>query len=174
MVGSRMEATVYWISNFVNGGLGVMARPRGGDWLEDEIKSLKRSGVDTVVSLLEGCEVTELGLSSEPALCRDNDLEYLSFPIADRHTPSSGASAASLIRAVAQAVSAGKRVVIHCRNGIGRSTMIGAAVLVALGTTPESAFKLIAEARGRPVPDTEEQEGWVFKIAANLQATPGA
>ena len=48
-----MQVRIYWIDDFESGRLGIMPRPRGGDWLEDEIRSLKVSGVDAVVSLLE-------------------------------------------------------------------------------------------------------------------------
>jgi len=42
-----------------------MARPRGNEWLEDEILSLKRQDVQVIVSLLERNEVYELGLEKE-------------------------------------------------------------------------------------------------------------
>lgn len=35
-----MAAKIYWIHTFNNlTRLGIMARPRGGDWLDDEIIS---------------------------------------------------------------------------------------------------------------------------------------
>jgi len=37
-----------------------MARPRGGDWLQDEILALKRSGISILVSLLTPEEEDEL------------------------------------------------------------------------------------------------------------------
>ena len=45
-----------------------MARPLGGEYLEDEVRRLRESGVDVLVSLLEDHEVEEI-------LKRDTDLE---------------------------------------------------------------------------------------------------
>lgn len=43
--------------------LGIMARPRGDDWLADDIGILKRAGVDVIVSALTSTEAEELGCS---------------------------------------------------------------------------------------------------------------
>ena len=48
-----MLTEIYWIRLDQPGAIGVMPRPRGGDWLEDEIANLCRLGVTTLVSLLE-------------------------------------------------------------------------------------------------------------------------
>jgi hypothetical protein len=80
---------IYWISGVEFGRLGIMARPRGGDWLEDEIRSLKMDSVDALVSLLEHEEVLELDIEREQALCEGDDISYLSFPIRDRDVPRS-------------------------------------------------------------------------------------
>jgi protein-tyrosine phosphatase len=55
----------------------------------------------------------------------------------------------------------GNAVAVHCRAGIGRSSLIAACVLVLLGFAPGMAFDLIGKARGVKVPDTEEQRDWV-------------
>lgn len=64
-----MQAKIYWIDGVAPGRLGIIPRPRGGDWLQDGIRLLKLSGVDVVVSLLESEEVAELDLAEEQALC---------------------------------------------------------------------------------------------------------
>jgi protein-tyrosine phosphatase len=50
---------------------------------------------------------------------------------------------------------------VHCRAGIGRSSLIAACVLVLLGLAPAMAFDRIGKARGLKVPDTEGQRDWV-------------
>ena len=47
-----MRTELFWIDGPWPGRLAIMPRPRGGDWLEEEIQSWRRSGVDLVVSLL--------------------------------------------------------------------------------------------------------------------------
>jgi len=47
-----MSCTVYWITDARKGHMGMMPRPIGGDWLDDEIKPLANLRVDVAVSLL--------------------------------------------------------------------------------------------------------------------------
>lgn len=51
----------------------------------------------------------------------------------------------------------GRSVTVPCRQGIGRSAVLAAAVLIATGIDAEDALRRVAEARGRPVPETAEQ-----------------
>ena len=55
-----MAIKIYWLHEFSNlARLGIMARPRGEDWLEDEIIGLRRQDVQVMVSLLEQDEIAE-------------------------------------------------------------------------------------------------------------------
>ena len=42
---------------------------------------------------------------------------------------------------------------------------MAAAILVEAGETVNDAFTIVEQARGRSVPDTEEQREWVHKYA---------
>jgi len=159
---------IYWIGGVEPGRLGVMPRPRGGDWLEDEIRSLKMSGVDVVVSLLEREEITELDIAAEQALCEANGISYLSLPIQDRNIPPSKRDALNFARRLADLLRRGGSVVIHCRQGVGRSALIAACVLVLGGVSADEAFEKVENARGCPVPDTPEQRAWVARFAESL------
>ncbi len=61
-------------------------------------------------------------------------------------------------------------MVIHCRQGIGRASLMAACVLLLHGAGADEAFKRIEEARGRPVPDTPEQRAWVARLAEEISA----
>lgn len=145
-----------------------MPRPRGGDWLEDEIRSLKYSGVDAVVSLLERAEIEELDIAEEQALCEANGISFLSFPIRDRNIPSSGRETLDFAGSVGNLLRSRKSVVIHCRQGVGRSALIAACVMAVSGVPVDEAFEKIEAARGCPVPDTPEQRSWVAHLAESL------
>src|SRR5262245_65947146 len=84
-----MRNEPYWVGAPWRGRLAIVPRPRGGDWLEDEIKAWSRSGVDAVVSLLTADEIADLDLADERDLCLESDIRFESFPIADRGVPSS-------------------------------------------------------------------------------------
>ena len=70
-----MPVKIYWFHNFENASkLGTMARPRGNEWLEEDILSLRKQGVQIIVSLLDRNEIYELGLEKESKLCLKNGI----------------------------------------------------------------------------------------------------
>jgi protein-tyrosine phosphatase len=156
-----MRPQVYWIDLPMAGRLAIMARPRRGNQLDDEISGWQAEGIEIVVSLLEPEEVGELGLQREEDLCREQGMEFISFPIPDWGVPPSLRDAEALARALATKISEGRAVAVHCRAGIGRSSLIAACALVCSGADPSAAFDMIRKARGVSVPDTERQRDWV-------------
>jgi protein-tyrosine phosphatase len=152
---------IYWLSEVPNTRLAVMPRPRGEDWLSDEVSGWHQEGLSLVVSLLEAHEVRELGLREEEDLCRLAGIEFVSFPIPDRGVPSTIADVIPLVEQIVCRLNHGAAVGIHCRAGIGRSALLAACVLVRLGMPETEAFPLIGRARGVPVPDTEAQVKWL-------------
>jgi protein-tyrosine phosphatase len=161
-----IRSTVYWVETAAPGRLGILARPRAGDWLEDEMKALREAGVEVLVSLLTRAEEEELELLDERRCCEAAGMAFVSLPIDDRGTPDSDVEALTLISRLERFVVEGKTVGIHCRMGIGRSSMIAAGVLVRLGVNGERAFERLASSRGLAVPDTEEQRQWVMRLAS--------
>lgn len=159
-----MLSEIYWIDADLAGRLAIMARPRAGDWLEDEINNWRKAGIDCVVSLLEPVEVRELDLAEEAGLCRAREMAFTSFPIPDRQVPPSIHEARILVEALQDLIDSGKAVAIHCRAGIGRSSMIAAGILKSCGLEAAQAFALISTARGVAVPDTAEQRDWVDRF----------
>jgi protein-tyrosine phosphatase len=142
-----------------------MPRPRGGDWLEDEISALKQLEVDAVVSLLESHEITDLDISDEARLCREQNIEFLSFPIVDRNIPFSLPEFSRFAKNVASLLSENKSIVVHCRQGVGRAGLLAACVLILHGVSADDALSRISQARGCVVPETEEQKAFVEKFA---------
>jgi protein tyrosine/serine phosphatase len=160
-----VKPDVYWINGPWSGKLAILARPRGEDWLEDEVAGWKEAGVDIVVSLLSREENFELGLVDECDLVQRHGLTFITFPIADYSVPTSTGELRQLVSNLEQSLKRGDSVGIHCRQGIGRSSLVAACVLVTAGESPSTAFENISSARGRPVPDTPEQRNWVTAFA---------
>ncbi|RAI99851.1 dual specificity protein phosphatase-like protein [Chitinophaga skermanii] len=154
-----MPTKIYWIHSFTNDAkIGIMPRPRGGDWLEDEIVFLKRQKVTLLVSLLEVNEIMELGLKDEEALCIKYGIKFIHFPIVDRSTP---VNANGFIQKLFDSINDGANIVIHCRMGIGRSSIIAGAVLTIEGYNADEILERIGKVRGLSVPDTEAQVVWL-------------
>jgi protein-tyrosine phosphatase len=72
----------------------------------------------------------------------------LSFPIEDRSVPLSLAAFDKFLNDLNKRLSEGKRVAIHCRAGIGRSTIIAACLLLWNGFSAGAAFEAVEKARG--------------------------
>jgi len=167
-----MTPTLHWIRGRWAGRLAVSARPRGGDWLRDEVKGWRASGVDIVISLLTSDEVDDLDLNEEAARCQEEGIGFVSFPIADRAVPRSREETEKLLRNLEGYLAAGKTIVIHCRQGLGRSALIAAGLLVLGGTVLQEAFTRLSASRGSSVPETEEQRQWVEEFARDIAPAP--
>ena len=160
-----MVPDLFWIPGPWRGRLAVVTRPRGGDWLQDEARGWKGAGIDAVVSLLESEEAAQLELNNEANLAQANGVRFISFPIPDRGVPASMPDAVGLLREIARMLDEGGTVAVHCRQGIGRSGMIAAGVLVGSGMDPDAAIRAVSAARGRSVPETAPQLRWIQQLA---------
>ena len=157
---------IFWIKGTPPAPLAIVIRPRGDEWLEDELLSMKRSGIQTLVSLLERNEALFLGLADERPIADHIGLNFLSHPIPDTQIPPNIPAFRKFVGGLADRLRAGERIGVHCRGSIGRATVTAACALVHLGWTPHAALTAIQAARGCTVPDTQEQEDWILHYKA--------
>ena len=141
-------------------------RPRGEDWLGNEMLRFKQNGIDTVVSLLESDEAELLGLAEEGPLAVAAGLHFLSFPIPDVHVPPDIKALRKFVTGLTDRLRAGEAIGVHCRGSIGRATVTAACTLIHMGWVPNAALAAITAARGCAVPDTEEQKNWILAYKA--------
>ena len=158
-----MRPTLYTIARPGPGQLSTMAKPRGGEWLPEEMAALTRHGVTVLVCALTRPELEETRLTSEPDAARHAGLRFIPLPIPDRGVPELD-TALPVLDALAQDLADGAHIVTHCRFGIGRASLLAAALMVLTGTEPEDAWHLIAQARGLPIPDTDAQRQWPTRL----------
>jgi len=169
-----MAAKIFWVTGPWRGRLGIVPRPRGAEWLDDETRAWREAGIDLVVSLLEPDEEADLDLTGESTSSKNNGIAFRAFPIPDRRAPSSREAVAELADQIIDALSSGKTVVVHCRQSIGRSTMVVAAVLLAGGLDAETAVNAIRQSRGLDVPETQAQRQWISDFSAWLSSRRAA
>ena len=150
------------------GLLALSSRPRGGEWLADEISKWKRKGIDLVVSLLTREEEESLELLGEGAAARREGIEFLALPIPDRDVPTSESELTAVLERVNLGLSSGKNTLIHCRQGVGRTGLVAACLLITTGLDPAAAIAKVSAARGVSVPETREQRQWIDHYAAVL------
>jgi protein-tyrosine phosphatase len=161
-----MNPDLFWIPGPWPGRLAVVARPRGADWLDEEALGWRRAGLDLVVSLLEPQEAEELELLRESEAAEANGVLFVAFPIPDRGVPASLPAALSLLRRISDALGQGNNVAVHCRQGIGRSGLVAAGVLVASGMPAKTAIETVSQARGQTIPETYHQLHWLRSLPA--------
>ncbi|MFF3327545.1 tyrosine protein phosphatase [Streptomyces sp. NPDC002889] len=158
-----MRPTLFTVDRPGPGRLSTMAKPRGNDWLEDEMTALSLCGVDTLVCALTRPELDELGLADEPRAAVAAGLRFVAIPIPDRTVPDL-ATILPTLRRLAEQLDEGAHIVTHCRAGIGRSSLLAAALLILNGVDPNTAWRQLERARGLAVPDTAEQRDWTMEL----------
>ena len=159
-----MKADVYWV---IPQRLAILPKPRGGEWLDDEIASYAAQGLQVLFTLLTPDEEIELGLTDEVVLAEKHGLDFMRYSIPDRGVPKSPTLFAEVIHDLADS---GKAVGVHCRSGIGRAGLATAAIMLRLGHELDAAWESIAKARRVEVPDTPAQKQW---LAAHAELFKG-
>lgn len=159
---------IYHIEGPWPGRLAIVPRPRGDEWLEDELRTWKDAGFDIIVSLLSIDEAKELGVTDEANASAKHGLKFLSFPIPDLGVPNSATEAQRFLSRLLDELRAGKSVGIHCRQGIGRSGLIATSLMVLAGIDPFVAFRTVSAARGFEVPETTAQRDWVMELSHGI------
>ena len=161
-----MWTTLYGVDGPWPGRMALAARPRGGDWLEDEIAGWRQAGIGAIVSLLKPEEERELNLENEQREAQTQGMEFISLPITDRGVPDAETELTPILERLDGILSAGRNVVVHCRQGIGRTGLLAACLLISRGLLPEDALRKLSAACGAPVPETPERRRWIDHYAA--------
>jgi protein-tyrosine phosphatase len=119
-----MKATIYPIEAAAPHRIAIVARPRGDDWLWDELAALSREGIDVLVSMLTEKESHEPGLHRESKQCTAAAIRFVNLPIPDRSVPSDTDDFLRGVEQLAEMVRAGRFLGVHCRASIGRSSVL--------------------------------------------------
>jgi protein-tyrosine phosphatase len=156
---------LHWIPGT---SIAIAARPRGGDWLEDELKAWKAAGVTTVVSLLEPVEADDLDLDTEAELAESLKLHFVCIPLQDRGVPMNPIVFGDHVQSLNSRLDTGERMVIHCRQGVGRAGLTAAALLIDQGRSAADAIAAVSAARKVGIPETPAQTRWLHAFAQSL------
>src|SRR5208283_3599769 len=126
-----------------------------GDWDRDLAEDVRRLAdvyaTSFLVCLLEDPEVALLGINDLWACTREGNVRTVQLPIPDGGVPSDVDRIVRLVRAIVAVAGVGDNVVIHCRGGLGRSGLLAACCLVALGHKSREAIQIVRAARSGAV-----------------------
>jgi ADP-ribosyl-[dinitrogen reductase] hydrolase len=122
-------------------------------------------GADVWLCLMEPEELSQWGVESLPRVASAVSQFFL-LPITDVQAPDERfESAWAQVCPIVQAsLRAGRKVLIHCRGGLGRTGTIAARLLVEFGLSPHQAIRQVRAARHGAI-ETSGQEAYVRGLA---------
>lgn len=164
-----MRATLWTVKTRDGGKVSIIPRPRGGDVLAEEMKALRKHGVDLLISAQPPLESSAYGLSGEGAAAEAAGMAFLNIPITDMAVPPDREEFLAALSDPIARVRKGGHVAVHCYASRGRSGVIAGLLLVAGGFEPEDGLEQMSKVRGYRVPETDEQRAWMLETAALLE-----
>ncbi len=134
-----------------SGSLFLMGMPghhRADGAPEEAYGHLQRNGVDFLVNLagLREMEVRSAAYAEDWKRGRVPVGEMLHFPLDEYAVPSDMGSFARLAHKLATRLKRGGSVAVHCANGMGRTGLMAAAVLMAMGLGADGARACVRRA----------------------------
>jgi len=130
--------------------------------LEVDISALQSWQTAVVIPLNEAWELEQLGVPTLGGALVAAGIEWHHLPIADGGVPDAAFERAWQIISpdLHSRLSAGERVVVHCKGGLGRTGTIAARLLIETGIAPETAMALVRKARPGAI-ENDAQEAYV-------------
>ena len=124
----------------------------GGRISDEETAGLAHAGVGAVIDLRSEAVDEEARLRAHHTAflhLRTDDHAGVTAPMLDAG-----------VEFVAAELDRGRRVLVHCEHGIGRSATLALCVLVARGLAPMEALRLAKDRRERVSPSPAQYECW--------------
>ena len=162
--------TPYWIITINECRIGISPRPSGGSYLKGELEQNLPPGSTLIVSLLQDSESKYLHLTDEKKICESLGLEFLNFPIPDRSIPGYSIFK-NFIDGLYAKTKEFDSVLIHCRAGIGRSSLIVIGMMIRNGKQLDEAINHVAAIRGFSVPQSTSQKKLISKYYNEVDLT---
>lgn len=114
-----------------------------------DLTTIHKWGAVAVVTLLDGLEMRIHGVSDLPNTAEWLNLLWFHLPVDNKGIPGENfellwSTAGPQLR---QLLREGKKIIIHCKEGIGRSAIIAVRLLIELGTPAEHAIRMVQKVR---------------------------
>lgn len=154
-----------------SGGLFVGKMPGREGRLTHELTALREFGVSSVVCLVPTYDMERKYYNSLylPMIREFFGSDFRHLEILDREVPADDNAFAAEVRRTVRCLTLGRRVLVHCVQGCGRSGLFASSVLSVLGVDPVEAMLLFRSSRGCGL-DTEEQVAYVLRFAKRAGA----
>lgn len=141
-----------------------------GEKLINDLVAIHNWGAVALVTLLDEFELSTLGVKDLPNKAKQLSIQWRHLPIGSRSLPDDSFEekwqlVGPLLR---QLLQDGKRVVIHCKEGIGRSGIIAARLLIEFGIAPDDAISMIKQAQPGSL-ELQAHEDYCYSLGADKQ-----
>ena len=134
------------------------------------LSQLQLAGARALITLVTTDELEALGLSRLGAEANARGMGWFHLPIADDEAPDADFEQAwrRLLPELIALLRDGKQVAIHCRGGSGRTGLVAAALLMALGQPQSEAMAAVRARRPKAFTLASHRlwlDGWARKLA---------
>ncbi len=138
----------------------------GPRWQRDlgmDLDRVKDWGACAVITLIEEHEFAMLGVPRLGAEVVARGMAWHHLPIVDVEPPDARFETAwtTVGPAIRQALDSGRKVLVHCRGGLGRAGTVAACILIEQGVDPQAAIQTVRSARSGAI-ETRPQERYVL------------
>ncbi|MNC11948.1 hypothetical protein D3C75_596590 [compost metagenome] len=126
-----------------------------GAWARDldvDISAVRAWGATRLISLLEPWEYQELQIHRLPSVATQSGISWHGLPITDGQAPDQRLLDRwqMLSLAIVRELLEGRRVVVHCKGGLGRAGTVAAMLLLQSETVQTAAAAIEMVRRVRP------------------------
>jgi protein-tyrosine phosphatase len=136
--------------------------------LADDIKHFRlEEGVDVILCLLNRYELRIIGvdITEYQVLCKAAGITLVEYPIVEMASPEDSPAVfeEKIVSFIVGQIMAGKRVICHCRGGIGRAGTIASCVILKMKLAAEAddAIKSVRALRDPRCVESRKQEDYI-------------
>jgi len=117
--------------------------------LIDDLLAIRSWGASVVITLLEDTELQDLGVRELGRHVVDLNMVWLQLPVRNMAVPDERFDEKwrVVLPSLCNLLREGQRILIHCREGIGRAGLVAARLLLELGVPAAESLKIVRRAR---------------------------
>ncbi|KAJ3372016.1 hypothetical protein GGF31_002278 [Allomyces arbusculus] len=156
----------------VHGNLAIASCPGKQDVgltrdLEVDMTRMAMMGIRALVCCLYDDELDHLGVpwSKYSAMARKLNLDVIRTPMVDGCAPAHGRDLEPALESMHQHLTSGNHVLVHCRAGIGRASLVTCAYLMRYGwsANDDRAIQTVRRRRSPRAVETDVQEEFLLE-----------
>lgn len=117
--------------------------------LKESIAQLHAVGTNMIITTMFDAEMEKNQVTAMPKLCADSKIEWLQLPIEDDAAPDECFETQWLLNknVILAAINNQQTIAVHCKGGTGRTGLVIALILLALGWESSKVISTVQKMR---------------------------